>query len=229
MSSRTILLSVALGFVGLAGCNDATTSTDAAVDAPVVDVPVVDAPAADSPAVDAPIADAPTADVSTDAATDVTTDAATDVAPTDAPAADVPVAAFSAMTTLTTINQNCMPVVAADPLTVAGTIALNNTGSLPIGPITLTAGLVVRLLGGDTMATFGVTSVTLPVVAPHTTGTVAFTKAAGTLAGAGDAGVTGCQIVPCGSPIRIVLPLAGPNVPDGARAASEPMTLPCTN
>ena len=29
--------------------------------------------------------------------------------------------------------------------------------------------------------------------------------------------------------IRISLVLAGPNVPDGARAASEPMTLPCTN
>lgn len=134
---------------------------------------------------------------------------------------------FTAMTAVTTLGQNCMPVVAADPLSLRGSITLTNTGTVPIGPITLTAGLVTRVLGGDTMATFAVTPVTLAVVAPGQSGTVAFAKTAGSLTG--DAGVAGCEIVPCDSPVRIALRLTGPHLPEGARAFSEPMTMPCTH
>lgn len=162
----------------------------------------------------------------TDAAADVPS---VDVAPFDVAredvATDAGVVAFSAMTTVTAINQNCMPAVPRDPLTLSGTVALTNSGSVPIGPITLSTGLVVRLLGGDTLATFGVTPVTLAAVTPRQTGSVTFVKTSDSLAN--DAGTQGCQIVPCGTPVRIVMPLAGTNVPDGARAASEPMTIPC--
>ena len=130
------------------------------------------------------------------------------------------------MTAVTAINQNCMPTVAADPLSLGGSLMVTNTGPIPIGPITLSSGLITLLLGGDTLATFAVTPVTLPVVPPGQSGTIAFTKTAGSLAG--DAGLSGCATVPCGTPVRIMLRLAGTNLPDGARSASEPMTIPCT-
>jgi hypothetical protein len=144
------------------------------------------------------------------------------------PPADADVtAAFTAMTAVSTIGQNCMPVVAADPLSLSGSITLTNTGTVPIGPITLSTGFVTRLLGGDTLATFAVTPVTLAAVPPGQSATVAFTKTAGSLTG--DAGVSGCEIVPCDSPVRIVLRLTGPHLPDGARSSSEPMTMPCAH
>lgn len=136
-------------------------------------------------------------------------------------------ASFTAMTAVTTLGQNCMPVVAADPLSLRGSITLANTGAVPIGPVTLSEGLVIRVLGGETMATFAVTPVTLAAVAPGQSGTVAFAKTPGSLTG--DAGVAGCEIVPCDSPVRIVLRLTGPHLPEGARAFSEPMTMPCTH
>jgi len=147
--------------------------------------------------------------------------------PDDASAPADVTASFSAMTAVTTLGQNCMPVVASDPLSLRGSITLTNTGTVPIGPITLSAGLVIRVLGGETMATFAVTPVTLAAVAPGQSGTVDFTKTAGSLAG--DAGVSGCEIVPCDSPVRIALRLTGPHLPDGARAFSEPMPMPCTH
>lgn len=157
------------------------------------------------------------APVAADASADVTPDASADGA----------AVSFVAMTTLTTLNQNCMPAVPRDPLTVMGTVSITNTGTVPLGPITIDRGLVVQLLGGATLATFGVTPVTIAAIAPRATGTATFTKATDTLAG--DAGVAGCQIVPCGSPIRVALELRGTNLPDSARAASEPGTLPCTH
>lgn len=172
--------------------------------------------------------DATAPDVAADTANDNTpADIATDMQDAAADVQDAAVVSFTAMTTITAINQNCMPAVPRDPLSIMGSIALTNTGTEPIGPITLTTGLVVRLLGGDTLATFGVTPATLAAVAPRQTGTVTFTKAADTLAN--DAGTTGCEIVPCGTPVRISIPLSGTNVPDGTRAASEPMTIPCTH
>jgi hypothetical protein len=49
------------------------------------------------------------------------------------PPADADVtAAFTAMTAVSTIGQNCMPVVAADPLSLSGSITLTNTGTVPI-------------------------------------------------------------------------------------------------
>ena len=49
------------------------------------------------------------------------------------------------MTSVTTLGQDCMPVVAADPLSLRGSITLTNTGTVPIGPVTLSAGQVLDL------------------------------------------------------------------------------------
>lgn len=181
-------------------------------------------------------ADSSVTDVATDItdASDVTTDVATDVAVdvTDA-SADVTDAAadasasFVSMTTLTTLTQNCMPAVPADPMSIRGTIAVTNTGTIPIGPITITQGLITRLLGGDVMANFAVTPVTIPAIEPGRSATAMFEKTNGSLAN--DAGTMGCNIVPCDSPIRVQLILTGTNIPEGTRAASEPGTLPCTH
>lgn len=206
MNLRTTLAALALA--SLAGCADDASATDAAADMPVVDTPVVDMPAVDAPVVDA-AADAPSLDAA------------------DATAVDAPAVSFTAMTAITTISQNCMPAVPPDPLTLSGSVTINNTGTVPIGPIPLATGQLIRLLGGETLATFALTPVTIPMIAPGRSETVTFTKSAGTLAGVGDAGARGCDIVMCNTPIRVVIPLAGGGVPMGSRAASEPATLPC--
>ncbi len=160
-----------------------------------------------------------------DVASDIA-DASSDTADATDAAADAS-ASFVSMTTLTTLTQNCMPAVQPDPMFIRGTIAVTNTGTIPIGPISITRGVITRLLGGDVMANFAVTPVTIPVIEPGRSANAAFEKTSGSLAG--DAGVMGCNIVPCDSPIRVQLILTGTNIPDGTRAASEPGTLPCTH
>ena len=201
MSHLRASLPFALLAASLFGCSDPTPAP--------TDVPPADA-ASDTPA------DNTSADVTADAPTDAGADAS-----------DAAVVSFVAMTTLTTINQNCMPVVARDPLTIMGSVAVTNTGTAPIGPITINRGLIVALLGGQPLAGFNITPVTIDAIAPRATGTTTFTKAADSLGN--DAGTTGCEIVPCGSPIRVSVELSGANIPAGSRAASEPGTLPCTH
>lgn len=132
---------------------------------------------------------------------------------------------FTSMTLVTTLTEDCMPVVAPDPLPIDGMLRVTNTGSAPIGPLHVEAGLVVQLLGGETLATFAIAPIDLPAIAPGATGSAAFTKTAGSLAGG--AGLSGCDVVACGAAVRIALLLTGPGIPDGARASSEPLTVGC--
>ncbi len=132
---------------------------------------------------------------------------------------------FRSMTMVSTLTRDCMPVGGADPLALAGSVVVTNTGAVPIGAIHVGQGLVVRLLGGDTLATFSIDPIDLPALAPGQTRTASFTELAGTLVG--PSGLTGCDIVPCGTPVRIELVLSGADLPDGARAASEPETIAC--
>ena len=134
-------------------------------------------------------------------------------------------ASFVAMTLVSSLNENCMPAVPPDPLPIAGMIQVTNTGAVPLGPIHVDRGLVVQLLGGETVASFDVAPIDLPVLAPGQTSALAFSKTDGSLHGA--AGASGCDIVACGSAVRIALLLSGPGVPDGARASSEPLTVSC--
>lgn len=158
-------------------------------------------------------------------ATPSTPDAAIADAGTDAPLPPDAGVSFLSMTMVTTLSQDCMPIVADDPLAIAGSLVVTNTGAVPIGPIHVTDGLVLRLLGGDTIATFAVAPFDLPAIAPGATVMAPFTKTAGSLSGG--AGLTGCDVVACGTPVRIALALSGADLPVGARAASEPLTVPC--
>jgi len=118
-----------------------------------------------------------------------------------------------------------MPIVAADPLSIAGTIVVTNTSTAPLGATHVSEGRVVRLLGGDTIATFAVAPLELPTIAPGATVMAPFAKIAATPSGG--AGLTGCDIVACNTAVRIELALTGAGVPDGAHAASEPLTISC--
>ncbi|MFO0682726.1 MAG: hypothetical protein U0234_11770 [Sandaracinus sp.] len=132
---------------------------------------------------------------------------------------------FTAMTLVSSLSENCMPAVPPDPLPITGTVQITNTGSTSLGPIHVESGLVVQLLGGDTLATFDVEPIDLPAIAPGASASMVFTKTDGSLAGG--AGLSGCDIVACGSAVRIALILTGPGVPEGARASSEPLTVGC--
>ncbi len=173
---------------------------------------------------DAGAVDASTADVGDDAAP-VEDDASVVDVGLDAPAPNDASVSFTAMTLVTTLSEDCMPAVPPDPLPITGTLRVTNDAGSPLGPLHVESGLLVQLLGGQTLATFDVDPIDLPAIAPGATQSVAFSKVAGSLAGG--AGLSGCDIVPCGTPVRVALVLTGPGVPDGARAWSEPLTVGC--
>lgn len=205
MASQLVLRGLLVGSLGslLLGC-PAPSANDGGNDS--ASEIATDSTAADSASID--VADAAVADV-------------TDAAVMDAPAS------FLAMTTLTMLNQNCMPSIPRDPLTITGMVSITNTGATPIGPLTIDSGLVMRLLGGDTLATFRVGTVTIPEIPPGGNGSAMFAKTADSLMN--DAGASGCDIVMCDTPARIVLDLSGPNIPPGSRASSEPLSVPCSH
>lgn len=184
---------------------DAAFATDSALDAPgdAQDATVFDV--ADTPAIDG-------LDVA-DTALDVFGDA--DASP------DAPTVSFQAMTHITSQSQNCQPFVAPDPMTLAGSVDLDNFGAVAIGPITASEGIFVRTDGSE-LARFTFPLITIPAIAPGTSGHAGFTKNTGSLVPA-----SGCSAVPCGSVVRLAIPIAGTNVPTGTRATSMISTIGC--
>ncbi len=155
---------------------DVPTVTDAALDTPGDSVPVSDVQEVTAPDV-------------TDVAVTDASDAATDVG------TDVPAVSFQAMVHITMQGQNCQPVVAPDPMTLTGTVDVDNFGTRDIGPITASEGIFV-LPDGTELARFAFAPITIPTVAHGAAGHASFTKTAGSLMPA-----SGCSAVPCGSAV----------------------------
>jgi len=147
-----------------------------------------------------------------------------DAAPADASDQAQPDASvsFTAMVAFTQLSQNCMPIVAPDPLTFTADILVTNTGGVPLGPIDASAGRIIHE-NGAALATFTFAAVQIPVIQPGATGRISFTKAAGSLLPA-----NGCNTVACSTPLRAMIPITGPNVPAGSEARSAIAVLPCT-
>lgn len=201
---RFCLLFIAPACV-LAACGapvnpDVTDATDAVADAvDTVDVATVDA---------------------IDAVSDVVDSGSGDV--TDATADATPTVSFIAMVHITQLSQNCMPIIASDPMTLTGSIDLQNTGGVALGPITANSGSIVADTGTE-LAHFTIAPITIGTVAGGATGTSMFAKDASSLMPA-----NGCNTVACSSPVRVVVPISGPNVPAGSRAISAITIVSCS-
>ncbi len=161
--------------------------------------------------------DASDAMIATDAVDAV--DATPDVVDV-ADASEAGVVAISALVHVTALTQNCMPAVAPDPLSISGSIDVTNIGTVPLGPISASNGTVLSETTGAELARFTLTTAgDIAVVGAGASGTTNFTKDSDSLDPA-----NGCTPVPCGTFVRVAIPITGPNVPSGTRAFS-PITM----
>jgi hypothetical protein len=168
-------------------------------------------------------------DVREDTRVDATIDGALDSPPSDtfipADTSDTPPADAPAGVTLgltASLFEDCMPIVADDPVSINGELVVTNGGSTAIGPLTATLGSV-KTPAGATLATFRITSLSIPAIDPGKSGNAAFSKEKGSMFPA-----TGCDTVKCGADVQIELTLNGPGLPPaGVRALSPTIKASC--
>lgn len=186
-----------------AGAPDTSTGTDAAT-------PVDAAPPRDASAPDVAPPDA-TADAPVDAAPDAP---AVDAAPPDA-------GAVVASVKITNLFMNCMPVVAKDPIAVAGSVDVTNSTPGTIGPVAGSRG-EIRSAAGALLTTFDLT--TALSIGPLTAGQTAsanFTKRPTSAVPAAQ-----CATLTCNSDVTVSVALTGPGLPP-TTARSGPVRVNC--
>jgi hypothetical protein len=128
---------------------------------------------------------------------------------------------LQATLSFTLLNQDCMPVVAPDPVQVSGTITLANNGATPVGPISGSTGAFLSA-GGVQLASFQITPVNLGSIAPGGTVSSAFDKVVNSLMPA-----AGCNTIACSSMVRTIIFYDGPGVPPGSFADGGLMPFTC--
>lgn len=172
---------------------------------------VVDVNDASDVAVDVPVADVVDAIAVTDATDAV--DIAQDVPP---------MVSFISMVHVTMLSQNCMPIIASDPMTLTGSVDVTNSGGVAIGPITASDGIIVHEDGTE-LGRFTIAPISISAIAPGANGTAMLTKNGMSLTPA-----NGCSTVPCSAPVRVEIPISGPNIPPNTRAISAITIVTCT-
>lgn len=120
-----------------------------------------------------------------------------------------------------TLFEDCMPIVAPDPVTIQGTLSIKNKGASPAGPLVFAEAAVYDASGATRIATFKVDTTTQPIPAGAKVDTV-FEKQADTLAPKG-----GCATVACNAEYVIELSFSGPGAPPGAAARAKPKKMTC--
>ena len=171
-------------------------------------------------------------DASVDVAADAANDGPIDEAATDAPVEDAPIdapidAPLGSLTgsismTGLSVYQDCMPMVAQDPVHVALTYSVTNNGNVPVGPITPTNG---RLLDTNNapIITFTFNSSSLGPIAVSGSGSDSVTKQSGTANPA-----SYCQTLSCNSQqVKVEMELSGTSVPPGYKLTSGLTTVSC--
>jgi len=120
-----------------------------------------------------------------------------------------------------TLFQDCMPIVAKDPLHMQATATIKNVGTGKVGPITITDGAILDS-SGKSIATFKVTSSTIAEIAGGASGSGAVEKNPDTLDPA-----TGCSSVPCGSDVFVEVTYVGVGIVPGSKARSPLTKITC--
>jgi hypothetical protein len=144
-------------------------------------------------------------------------DAAADAVEDTSLPGDAGMVSFTSTVRPEQLVQGCMPAVPSDPLVFQGALVVVNTGTVPVGPITVGAGSIVSVSGME-LARFALEPATLPVLAPGAMHEVALTKQPDSLQPA-----EGCIESACTEMVRVRVALEGPGVPAGG-SASSPLT-----
>jgi hypothetical protein len=120
------------------------------------------------------------------------------------------------------IFEDCMPIVADDPVSIDGEVVVANGGSTPIGPLTATLGSVKTPLG-STLATYRIKGLSIGALAAGESGGTTFHKEKGSMFPA-----AGCDAVKCGAGVQLELTLYGAGLPPaGIRALSPVIEASC--
>jgi hypothetical protein len=124
--------------------------------------------------------------------------------------------------TITDFFQNCMPVVAADPIILKGTISIANGTSADIGPISFTSGSFLHPATLAVIASFKLKPVTMNVVQPGGNDTVGIEKQQNSASPANF-----CQTLTCGSEVVVEVIASGPGIPANDAIRTNPLKLTC--
>ena len=119
-----------------------------------------------------------------------------------------------------TIFESCMPIVAADPITISATLTLTNNGNVPVGPIAIATGSGEQMQ--VTLTSFTIQPMQTAVLMPGQKAMLQVDKVAGSAMPANH-----CQTLPCGGGVNLVVPYAGPGVANGSRAVSALTQVSC--
>jgi hypothetical protein len=120
-----------------------------------------------------------------------------------------------------TLFQNCMPIVAKDPITFQGTLTITNKSAVPLGPLTFATGKFLGAQAGAPLATFDVDA-TSGTIAPSEKRSIVVEKVAGSLSPA-----NGCQTVACNSEVTVELAYGGAGAPAGAVVRAKAQAMSC--
>lgn len=141
------------------------------------------------------------------------------------PGADAAPGDIVATLTLTTLVQNCMPVVAPDPTRVEATLRLTNQGSTPVGPVTVSGGRILVAASQVLRASFTATGTSGAAIAPGQTVEIAVVKDASSLEPK-----TGCSVLACNQEeYAVEVDYGGPAVAAGAKAQAAARAMSCVH
>jgi hypothetical protein len=121
---------------------------------------------------------------------------------------------------VTNFSENCMPIVSDDPVTVLGSITVQNNRKVSVGPISLSGGAFLDTTGKQ-VATFDVKPSTLAAVAPGATGTLSVEKVTPSMSPS-----EGCGTLKCDAKYMVQVTMTAPSFPS-YNAKTVPIAIAC--
>jgi hypothetical protein len=118
--------------------------------------------------------------------------------------------------------ENCMPVIAADPITVKGTVTIQNGTNSAIGPVSFLEGTFLDPKTNAPIATFKLKPVTMQAVPPGGSQTVNIEKQSNSASPS-----NGCSTLTCSSQVIVQVDASGTGVPTNAHIQTNPITVGC--
>lgn len=143
----------------------------------------------------------------------------------DAPAdtgTDGAAASLEVELTVDTLRQDCMPIVAPDPVIMQGTLKITNKSASPVGPLTFASGKFFGAPPSAALATFA-TDTTTSTIAPGASTFVLVEKTTGSMSPKG-----GCQTLACNGSFVVELAFTGAGAPANATVRAAAETMSCT-
>jgi hypothetical protein len=124
--------------------------------------------------------------------------------------------------TITDLFENCQPIVAADPITMKGSITIGNGTSTSIGPISFPGGTFLNPQGHAVIAGFKLQPVTMGAVGSGQSLTVDIEKQQNSAEPS-----NACATLPCGGQVIVEVNASGPGIPANARITTNPIKVGC--